>query len=230
MCCRNGTDWCLGSQFTTSTTQADQKQIMDQVFNAANEGGVNVNQYQWGQDGLTAAPGGAIRPQSTTSTTTTTENTIGVSPNDGYAAWAKFSNHGQSIGTQSAFIGIRAVQSVVLLLGLCRTSQVVGRLWRFDDTWTSNNVTIFFSFLLTTSSICLKHVSGQLRSATRWGDRSCFAWWTNFRMRKWQSRNESLHKRQCNEKCILEQTTHFYKYRSDNTLVHPKIKRMMLAW
>ncbi len=86
MCCRNGTDWCLGSQFTTSTTQADQKQIMDQVFNAANEGGVNVNQYQWGQDGLTAAPGGAIRPQSTTSTTTTTENTIGVSPNDGYAA------------------------------------------------------------------------------------------------------------------------------------------------
>lgn len=58
---------------------------MDQVFDAANEGGVNVNQYQWGQDGLTAVPGGAIRPQTSTSTTTN-ENTIGVSPDDGYAA------------------------------------------------------------------------------------------------------------------------------------------------
>ena len=86
MSCRNGADQFLGDPYTTSITQADQKQVMDKVFNAANEGGVNVNQYQWGQDGLTASPGGAIRPLSTTSSTTTNTNTFGVSPDDGYAA------------------------------------------------------------------------------------------------------------------------------------------------
>ena len=86
MSCRNGTDRFSGDQYTTSTTQADQKQVMDQVFNAANEAGVNINQYQWGQDGLTASPGGAIRPLSTTSSVTSNTNTIGVSPDDGYAA------------------------------------------------------------------------------------------------------------------------------------------------
>ena len=59
---------------------------MDQVFNAGNEAGVNVHQYQWGQEGLNASPGGAIRPLSDTTSTTTNENTNGVSPDDGYAA------------------------------------------------------------------------------------------------------------------------------------------------
>lgn len=86
MSCHNVTDRFSGSQYTTSTTEADQSSIMDKVFNAANEAGVNVNQYQWGQDGLTASPGGAIRPLTTTSTTNVNANTIGVSPDDGYAA------------------------------------------------------------------------------------------------------------------------------------------------
>jgi hypothetical protein len=60
---------------------------MDKLFDAGDEAGVNIHQYQWGQEGLTASPGGAIRPQSTTtSVTNENENTIGVSPNDGYAA------------------------------------------------------------------------------------------------------------------------------------------------
>jgi hypothetical protein len=86
LCCCNVTDCCSGSDYTTSTTQADQAQAMDTWFNAANEADVNVIHYQWGQDDLTPSAAGPIRPQSTTTSTTETGNTLGVSPDDGYAA------------------------------------------------------------------------------------------------------------------------------------------------
>jgi mannan endo-1,4-beta-mannosidase len=84
--CRNETDWCSGNSVTVSTTQTQQVDTYDSWINAANSAGVNIIHYQWGQENLTAAPGGAIRPQNTTTTSPVgTTNTIGVSPDDGYA-------------------------------------------------------------------------------------------------------------------------------------------------
>ena len=81
----------------------------------------------------------------------------------------------QSIDTQSALIGTRAVQSVLFLPKLRRVSKLAP-LQRSDHAWSSKNVTIFFTlasflsflFLLTTSSITfVGHTSfGQLRIAT----------------------------------------------------------------
>jgi len=82
----NEADWCLANNVTITTTEEEQVQAYDTWFDAANNAGVNIIHYQWGQDNITASPSGPIRPQTTTTTTTSTENTVGMSPDDGYAA------------------------------------------------------------------------------------------------------------------------------------------------
>lgn len=86
MCRGNETDQCLANKPNVTTTQDEQTQAYDSWFDAANKRGVNIIHYQWGQDNITASPAGPIRPQNTTTTTTATENTVGISPDDGYAA------------------------------------------------------------------------------------------------------------------------------------------------
>ena len=80
VCCCNGTDWCLGKDFTTCTTADERADIFDAVFGAGVKAGVNVQQYQWGQSHLTHLPHGPIRRQDSEE-----QNTIGTSPDDGYA-------------------------------------------------------------------------------------------------------------------------------------------------
>jgi hypothetical protein len=79
VCGRNGTDWCSGKKFTVCTTVEERAEIFDAVFHAAIKVGVNVQQYQWGQNNLTTTAHGPIRRQGTQSTLT-----WGMSPDDGY--------------------------------------------------------------------------------------------------------------------------------------------------
>jgi len=50
-------------EFTLCTTEDEQVEIMDAVFGAAIEAGVNVQQYQWGQRGFNSNPSGPVRRQ-----------------------------------------------------------------------------------------------------------------------------------------------------------------------
>lgn len=85
VCRRNETDWCSANNLTVSTTQDEQVKAYDTWYHAANSAGVNIIHYQWGQENLTASPAGPIRPQASTTSAVANENTVGVSPDDGYA-------------------------------------------------------------------------------------------------------------------------------------------------
>jgi len=95
-----------GNSVTVSTTQTQQVDTYDSWINAANSAGVNIIHYQWGQENLTAAPGGAIRPQNTTTTSPVgTTNTIGVSPDDGYATYPESPVRGSLARGAALFAG-----------------------------------------------------------------------------------------------------------------------------
>jgi len=91
------------NNITVSTTQDEQVQAYDSWFHAANSAGVNIIHYQWGQENLTASPAGAIRPQNTTTSAIINENTVGVSPDDGYATYPRSSVRGSLAGAANLF-------------------------------------------------------------------------------------------------------------------------------
>ena len=74
--CGNGSDWCLGKDFTFCTTAEERAEIFEAVLDAGIRTGVNVQQYQWGQRNITHLPRGPIRRQM--------ENMVGVTPRDGF--------------------------------------------------------------------------------------------------------------------------------------------------
>ena len=63
LCRRNGTDWCSGKKFTVCTTVDQRADIFDKVFGAGIDVGVNIEQYMWGQRGLSSTARGPIRRQ-----------------------------------------------------------------------------------------------------------------------------------------------------------------------
>jgi len=84
------------ADFSFCTTEEEQVEIMNAVFDAAVNTGVNIAQYQWGESGLNSNASGPVRRQSTN-----TETSISSSPNDGYAAYSGGGAQGSVAGAAS---------------------------------------------------------------------------------------------------------------------------------
>jgi len=89
---------------SVSTTQQQQVQAYDSWFNAANNAGVTIIHYQWGQANLTttSSPAGLLGPQNTT---TSPVSTSAVSPNDGYATYPESPVRGSLARAATLFAG-----------------------------------------------------------------------------------------------------------------------------